>query len=151
MNITWIKNISVKKILLVGVLFSIISFVIHQIEAIITMKYYIMPEYYGLWSKLMMPKAGPPPMEFMITSLVLTFVTGVSLALVYYYIKDHLPKVFVKRVIYFTDLMVGTSFIFFTLPVYLMFNVPIALLASWFISSFIILLSSSFVFAKILK
>jgi len=147
----WIKTINIKKLLLVGVIFTVISFVIRQIEAFLTMKYYLMPQYFGVWSKLMMPSAGPPPVSFMITSLIFTFVTGISIALIYYYLRDHLPLVGFKRAFYFADILIGTSFVFFTLPVYLMFNVPVGLLVYWFISTFIILTAGSWVLVKIIK
>jgi hypothetical protein len=111
----------------------------------------MMPEYFGLWSKAMMSTAGPPPASFMIKSLVFTFITGVSISLIYYYLRDHLPKESNKRIFYFADLMVGTSFVFFTLPVYLLFNVPLGLLISWFVSSFIILTICSWMLVKIVK
>lgn len=149
--IKWIAKISYMKLLITSVIYTIIAVIVHQIEAFLTMNYYMMPEYFGVWSKLMMPKAGPPPMEFYITSLVITFVSGVSLSLVYYYIRDMLPKDFAKRVFLFADLTIGLGFIFFTLPVYLLFNLPLGLLIAWFISSFIILLASSYTFVKILK
>jgi hypothetical protein len=147
----WLKEVSVKKVILVGVIFSVISFAIHQIEALLTFKYYLMPQFSGLWSKLMMPKAGPPPASFMITSLVFSLVTGISVALIYYYLRDHLPTNMAKRTFYFADLMIATSFVFSTLPMYLMFNVPLALLISWFISSFVILTVGSWVLVKIVK
>ena len=147
----WIKEISWKKVILSGAIFTVISFVIRQVEALLTMGYYTDPQYFGLWSKLMMPSNGPPPAEFMITSLVFTFVTGVSLALIYYYLRKHLPQNLKQRVFYFADLMVATSFLFFTLPAYLMFNIPVGILVSWFIASFVILLSASFLFVKIIK
>ncbi len=111
----------------------------------------MMPEYFGVWSKTMMPTAGPPPVSFMITSLVFTFVTGVSITLIYYYLKDHLPKEEKKRAFYFADLMIGTSFVFFTLPVYLLLNIPFGLLVSWFITNFIVLTAGSFLLVKIIK
>jgi hypothetical protein len=147
----WIKEVSIKKILLVGVIFTVISFIIRQIEAILTLKYYMMPQYFGVWSKLMMPTAGPPPASFMITSLIFTFVTGVSIALIYYYLRNHLPPVGFKRAFYFADILVGTSFVFFTLPTYLMFNVPVGLLVWWFITTFVILTAGSWVIVKIVK
>lgn len=147
----WINEISWKKVIITGAIFTVISFVLRQIEALLTMKYYMMPEYFGLWSKTMMPEAGPPPITFMITSLVFTLVTGISLSLIYYYLKDHLPKEEVKRAFYFADLMIGTSFVFFTLPVYLLFNVPFGLLATWFVSTFVILTAGSWVMVKIIK
>jgi hypothetical protein len=147
----WVKELSWKKILIISLLFTVFSFVIRQIEAILTINYYKLPEFFGVWSKLMMPKAGPPPASFLITSLVFTFATGICLSLIYYYLKDHLPKENHKRVLYFADLMIGTSFVFFTLPVYLMFNVPAGLIFSWFASSFIILTLTSWILVKIVK
>jgi len=147
----WIKEISWKKVFISGLIITVISFVVRQIEAVLTLKYYMMPEYFGVWSKVMMPAAGPPPPSFMITSLVFTLVMGVSLALIYYYLKDHLPENRKKRIFYFADLMIGTSFIFFTLPTYLMFNVPMGLMVSWFISTFMILTASSWILVKIIK
>jgi hypothetical protein len=147
----WLKEISIKKVLLTSVIFTVIASVIHQIEAIVMMKYYVDPRYFGIWSKLMMPSAGPPPPQFMITSLIFSFVTGVSVALIYYYLRDHLPPVGLKRVFYFADLLIATSFLFSTLPMYLMFNVPLGLLISWFISSFVILTINSWILVKIIK
>jgi len=147
----WIKEINWKKVAITSVIFTVSSFVIHQIEALLTMKYYLDPNYFGLWSKLMMPKAGPPPMEFMITSIVFSLVTGISVTLIYYYLKDHLPKEKMKRTFYFADLMIATSFVFSTLPMYLMFNIPVALLVSWFISNFVIVTFNSWVLVKIIK
>jgi hypothetical protein len=73
------------------------------------------------------------------------------LGLVYCYIRDMLPKKFKERVLLFADLLVGLSFVFFTLPVFLLLNVPTILLIIWFISSFIILTFTSYICAKILK
>lgn len=149
--ISWLREISIKKLLLTSVIFTVVAFILHQIEAILMMKYYVDPQYFGVWSKVMMPSAGPPPPSFMITSLIFSFVTGVSVTLIYYYLKGHLPKEERKRILYFADLMAATSFLFSTLPMYLMFNVPVALLISWFISNFIILTIGSFVMVKIIK
>jgi hypothetical protein len=147
----WIKKAKWGKILISGIVYTIIAFIIRQLEAVITMKYYLMPQYFGLWSKIMMPNASPPPADFFLISLVFTFVSGVSLAIVYSYLRNILPKDFWKRSLFFADLMIGTSFIFFTLPSFLMFNVPLALLISWFVSSFIILVVTSFVFVKLIN
>jgi len=146
----WLKELKWKKIILVGLIYTVFTTLIHQLEAVLSMKYYQMPQYFGVWSKLMMPKAGPPPPEFFITSLIFTFYSGISLALVYYYIKDLLPKLFWKRVFLFADLMVAASFIFFTIPSYLLFNLPYQLILSWFVSSFVILLLTSLTLVKII-
>lgn len=150
-TIKWIKKIKWGKLVLCGLIYLVFTTVIRQIEVILTMKYYLMPQYFGVWSKLMMPNAGPPPPSFMITSLTFTFASGLSIGLVYYYIRNLLPKQFWHRVIFFADLMIGTSFIFFTLPAYLLFNLPFQLLFSWFISSFIILFLTSLTLVKIIN
>ena len=146
----WLRDLSWRKILLVGILYTVFATVIRQIEVVLTMKYYQMPEFFGVWSKIMMPTAGPPSSNFIIMSLILTFYPGVSLALIYCYIRDYLPKSFWKRVFLFADLMISASFIFFTLPCYLLFNLPVQLLVSWFISGFIILTFTSFALVKII-
>lgn len=151
MNTAWLKKILWKKVLLCASIYTVVTVILRQIEAIFTMKYYTDPAYSGLWSKVMMPTAGPPPLTFFITSIIFTFVSGVSLAVVYYYLRDLLPKKTWPRILFFADLLVGMSFIFSTLPMYLMFNVPVVLLVSWFISGFIILVSASYIFVKILK
>jgi len=121
--IAWIKGINWGKTLVVGFLYTIFSVIIQSVLA-------------G-------PKVG-------IMSIVLTLATGISIAIIYYYVKDMLPKKFVRRMLFFADLMIGFSFIFFTLPTYLLFNIPIGLLISWFISSFIILVFASFISVKII-
>lgn len=139
------------KVFWVGFLFTLVSMVTHNVEAMLTMKYYLMPQYFGLWSKIMMPSAGPPPLTFFAVSLVITFTSGVSLTIIYYYLREYLPKGFWKRATYFADLMAATSLIFFTLPVFLMFNVPLVLLGSWFISTFLILIVASVLIVKIIN
>lgn len=149
--ITWIKEIRWGKAMLSALIYTVLATIVHQVEALLTMRYYLMPEYFGVWSRLMMPTNGPPPPEFFVTSLVFTFCSGLSLCIIYYYIRHMLPKDQKKRMLMFADLMIGTSFIFFTLPSYLLFNLPPGLLVSWFVSSFIILVSASAVMVKLLK
>jgi len=149
--IKWMTRIHWGKVLLIGLLYTVISTIVRQAEIIWTMKYYTRPEFFAVWSKLMMPTAGPPPFEFMVTSMILTFAIGVALTIIYYYLKDYLPKGFWHRATYFADILVSTSFVFFTLPVFLLFNVPVALLGWWFVSTFIVLLATSILIVKIVK
>ena len=140
-----------KKILTAGCIYSIIAFIVHQIEAVLTMNYYLMPEYFGVWSKVMMPKAGPPPTSFFITSVLFSLATGVVLAVFYEYIKSLLPKDKWQRTVCFTKIVVRLSFVFFSLPTYLLFNLPFMLLVWWFISSVVIYFLAAIVFVRVLK
>ena len=147
----WMKKIQWKKVLMAGLAYVVIAFVVHQVEAMLTMDYYIMPEYFSVWSKVMMLRAGPPPMSFMIISLVFSYVTGVTLAAVYDFVKGLLPKKFWPKVINFSDLIIGLMVVFFTLPVYLLLNVPLGLLLAWLFSSVIIVVLGTMVFVKVLE
>lgn len=151
MIIKWISKIHWGKVFLIGFLYTILATVIRQLEVLWTMKYYTMPQYFGVWSKTMMPSAGPPPVEFMIMSAVMTFASGMAITIIYYYLKEYLPRGFWRRSTFFADILVSTSFVFFTLPVYLLFNVPVALLGYWFVSTFVVLLITSLLIVKIVK
>lgn len=131
--------------------YTIVAFVVHQIEVMLTMNYYLMPEYFGVWSKVMMPGAGPPPASFMVYSLVFTYIAGVVVGALYDFIKDLLPKKFWPRVLNFTDLVISLMIVFFTLPVYLLFNVPFGLSVGWLASSLMIVFLGSAVFVKMIK
>lgn len=132
--------------------------VVRQIEMIWTLKYYMDPAYFGLWSKIMMPAspnlggpiAGPPPIDFFLVSIIANIFTGIGLTLIYYYLKDYLPKGYFKRSFFFADLLVTTSFLFFTVPVVLLFRVPLTLLGYWFLSSFFVATAASMVIVKII-
>lgn len=141
--VKWIGKIQWGKVMLVGIIYTVVTMIVRQVESMMTLKWHQMPEYSGVWSKLMIPSAGPPPPEFFIVSTVATFLTGVSLCVVYHYLKEYLPKNQWQRACYFADLLVATSFIFFTVPVYMLFNVPLILIGSWFISGFILNLIAS--------
>ena len=148
--IKWMRQIVWGKVLLVGFLYTIIASIIRQIESIIMMPYYSSEVYRGVWSKLLMPTVGPRPFEFFINYLIATFRTGVSLCIIYYYLKSYLPKKKWERTFFFADVLVATSFVFFTIPVYVLFNVPIALLGSWFLSTFVSVVSASLLIVHIL-
>ncbi len=148
--IKWIRQIVWGKVLLVGFLYTIIASIIRQIESIIMMSYYSSEVYRGVWNKLLMPTVGPRQFEFFVNYLIATFLTGVSLCIIYYYLKSYLPKKKWERTFYFADVLVATSFVFFTIPVYILFNVPIALLGSWFLSTFVSVVTASLLIVHIL-
>ncbi len=150
-NLKWARKINVGKLLLVAGIYTVVATILRQIEAVLTMNFYLLPEHFGVWSKIMMPNIGPPPVEFFLSSAVITFATGLSITIIYYYMRDILPKNPKTRTFYFADIMIGTSFVFFTLPVFLLFDVPWQLLVSWFVTTFIILLIGSYSIVKIIK
>jgi hypothetical protein len=139
------------KVVLVSVILLVIEMVVRNLEAFLTMKYYLMPEYFGAWSKLMMPKEGPPPPEFFYLSAAFSFLSALVLACVYECIKSSLEKKFWPRVLGFTKLMVLLTLVFSYLPMYLMFNIPTDLILSWFFTGALVMFISALIFVKILK
>lgn len=151
MSFNWVKRVDWPKILLAALIYFVLAFIIRQAEAILTMNYYTDPQYFGVWSKLMMPKAGPPELSFHLTSALFTFLTGIALALFYEFIKDTLPKNKWKRGMYFGDIVVVLGLVFFALPTLLLVNLPLSLQAVWFMTSALVFYLGSAVFVKVLK
>jgi len=63
-------NINFKKVAISSIVFLIISQIINTVTAVFTMSYYTNPEYFALWSKLMMPANGPPGTEFFLAVIL---------------------------------------------------------------------------------
>lgn len=139
------------RILLSGLIFAVIGSLIHIIEPVLTIQYYMMPQYFPVWSKLMMPNAGPPPTEFYILSFLSAIVSGVILAWFYNWVKKLLPKDFWRRVGSFTGLVLLLDILFWALPTVLLINLPAAVIFSWTVSTVLATLLGTMVFVKVLK
>ena len=145
------KNIRFEKVFISGLIYTAIAFVVHQIEILLTMKYYLMHQYFGAWSLVMMPSLGvTPPTNFFVLSILFSLMTGLSLAVFYEFVKSLLAGSRCQKICQFSCLPIAMFFIFFFLPTYLIFNAPLALLASWFFTNIIISFLSAMVFIKVL-
>lgn len=146
-----ISGIRWGKIILAAVVYVIISQVVRTIEASLTMSFYLDPAYFGVWSKLMMPKAGPPPPNFFILSLILSLIIGVVLAVFYERIKKVLPsKSALGRACDYTAIVSVLTLVLSYFPMYLLINLPLNLIVVWFVSTVAIFYLSALVFVKIL-
>lgn len=133
------SKISVWKVLLAGFVFMIISQVVHTIGSFLTMDYYLDPAYFDVWSKVMMPTAGPPPTNFYVYSIMFVFIEGVLLSLVYAYIKEGIPfKAWYKKGLIYGVILFLVAGISGTLGLYLLVNLPLMLLVHWAIQTLII-------------
>jgi len=139
------------KIIAIGIIFAIIAQIIHTIESFATMNFYTDPAFFGVWSKLMMPTAGPPPAEFYYYSVIFAVITGIIYATVYEMVKKSVPgKTIAKQGLYFGFLLFLLE-IPMSLTMYLLFNVPTVLLVYWAISALIIDLIGGVIIARIMK
>jgi len=145
------KKIHWQNVSLSALIFAVIAFVLWQVSSLLSMSSYTDPDYLGVWSKLMMPEAGPPPWSFMVISFVFSFITGLVLASLWDALKNFLPKEFWAKVLTYVDIIAALMLVMFVLPMILMINFPMMLLFTMFITWIIIVFLGSLVFAKLLK
>lgn len=82
---------AVKPIIIGGILFAVASQIILMGEVIATMDIYMMPEYFPVWSKLMMPEMGPPPALFYLISISVSVGLALLYCTVFHILRDGIP------------------------------------------------------------
>jgi len=70
-----------------GLIFAVISIIVHTLAAFLEMSYYLNPSYFAVWSSIMMSTAGPPGVIFYVLSFLFAFISGVIFAWVFTVIK----------------------------------------------------------------
>jgi hypothetical protein len=126
------KKISFWRIIASGAVFAVVDIILNSIGAWLTMPYYMMQDYFPVWSKLMMPTAGPPPTAFYYYAIGFSFLSGALFALVYTVIRNglHIRQLLLKGVFYgFLVYIVGAIPGF--LSMLLLINLPLGLLVFW--------------------
>ena len=145
-------KIKIKRVLIAGVIVTVIAQIIHSLFAQLDMKYYLMPQYFSVWSRLMMPTAGPPPLSFMVYSLLFTLIGAILMALAYAMVKRGIPgkNRFQKGLVYGLILVLVSGIPFFLTTV-LLINVPLVLMISWLLATIIHYFIGGVVIAAIIK
>jgi len=148
----WIKKVPWLKVLWATLAFAAIDTVLRQAEAFATMKYYLMPEYFTVWSKIMMPKAGPPEASFYIAALIGSLLGGLVMVLAYLLLKKHyLSGNIWQQALHFTLKMNILLLVFSYYPMWLMIRLPLALICSWFVTGVVVTFLGGLIFVKIFK
>jgi len=142
----------VARIIGAGILFGIIALIVHWIFAFVGMAYYLDPAYFPVWSKIMMPTAGPPPVSFFYYSLTFNIISGILFALVYTVIGSCVPgKRFMSRGLMYGFLVFLVGAIPGYLALYLLINLPTGLIALWAVEGLITYLIGGMVVAKLIS
>jgi len=145
-------KINLPMLIAVAVLYAIVGEMIMTLGAMADMNYYLDANYFPVWSKIMMPAAGPPPATFMYTGIVFQLVTGFLFALVYNVIKGAVPgKGWKNNGLMYGFLVFLVAGIPTTLMLILLINLPLGLLLSWMLQSLVVYLLMGLVTAKIVK
>lgn len=128
------------RVLICGALFAIVAQVVHTASAVFTMGWYTDPAYFGLWSKLMMPAAGPPGAEFFIASFLANFAIGAIYSGAYAMLGKALPGKGAMKGLKYGGLLFMLAVVPFVLTSYVLLAIPTALLLDWAVSDLLNLL-----------
>ncbi len=121
----------VRKVVIYSIVFVIISQIVHTVSAALSMPYYQDPAYFPVWSRLMMPLAGPTPMEFFVYSSAVAFLVGIIYGLSYVVMERSLPGKGITKGMYFGVMLFLLAGVPSMLGLYLLINLPPGLLSVW--------------------
>ncbi len=142
------KNIT--KVISSGVIFAIIGQLVHIIGSIFTMGFYTDPTYFPVWSKVMMPTQGPPPISFFYYSIVFGLIAGILLATVYAIVRTGIPGIGAKKGFVYGLLAFLIAVIPGSLSLYLLINLPPSLITYWALENLVIYLIACTIFGKLI-
>jgi hypothetical protein len=145
------KNI-VGKVILVAVLFLVVAQIVHTLGAMATMGYYMLEQYFPVWSSVMMPDGGAPGGMFYLLSAVFNLITGLIFALVFLAVEKGLKqKNSLKKGLLFGFLVFCVASIPGALSMVLLLNLPAMLIFVWTLEALIIYLVMGMVSGKLLS
>jgi hypothetical protein len=140
------------QVILSGVLFAAVAWIIHMLGAMLSMAYYKMPEYASVWSKLMMPVAGAsPPASFSWYSLLFSFIGGILVAIVYDVLIGGIPGKKVNKGLAYGFVLFLIAGIPGYLSTVLLINIPSGLAAMWLLENLVVYLLGGMVIAGIVR
>ena len=141
-----------KGVLRVAVLMAVAAQIIHTVGAVLTMGYYVDPQYSSVWSKLMMPSAGPPPASFVIMSLGIGFITSLIFAWFYTVVRDSIPgDAPTNKGLNYGLMLYLVAGVPFIATNFLLINLPLGITVSWFFEGLLVYLIGGLLAARLLK
>ena len=144
------SNVRIGKLIICSVIVTIISEVVYWVGAIADMRYYTNSAYAEVWSKVMMPTAGPPPQSFYLYTLLFTFIAAVLFVLVFQIVLKGVPGSGpAMRGLMYGFLVFLVAGIPAGLSMYLIVNLPAGLIWSWTIQGFVVYLLSGLIVGAI--
>lgn len=145
------KKIDWRKTILAAVAFTVIAQITHSLFALMGMDYYLKKAYFPVWSKLMMPETGPPPLSFTAYSLLFSFISAMIFAYIYNWVKGCLEgKTPVEKGLCFGLILYFVGSIPGYLSLILLINLPLGLIGLWAIESLIVSLAGGIAIVKII-
>ena len=121
------------RIILGAIAYLVIGLIMNTVSSLLTMDYYKNPNYFAVWSKVMMPGQGAPPATFYYYSVAFLFIVGLIYSFIYGKVKGLLKGTTILKGLRYgfaLFLMAGIPFFF---SLYLLINLPLSLLIYWLV------------------
>jgi hypothetical protein len=145
-------RIDTVRLLLAALAYTVFAYLLHLLGAMLTLDYYLNPAYFSVWSRILMPISGPPPLTFSVYSLVLGYITALLFAFIYLQIRPlfkEMSRVRTGATYGFGVFLVGGLPGF--LMLWLLINLPFLLIVEWAIEGLIANLVGGVLIASILR
>jgi len=141
-----------KRFLFAVILFTVVAQIVHTLGSILAMGYYLDPAYFDVWSKIMMPIAGPPPAKFFFLSIDLGLIASIIYVYAYVILEKSIPgKGWVRNGLNYGALL----FLLGTLPgmlsIVLLINLPILLILEWAAEGLVVMLIGGLITAGLMR
>jgi hypothetical protein len=141
-----------RNFILAGVLFVIVAQVVHTLDAMVGMNFYTDESYFPVWSKIMMPGPGAPPMAFYILSLAFSFLSALIYVYVYDILKKSVPgKGFFEKGLSYGALLFLVGGVPYSFSLMLLINLPFLLIAAWGFETFVVSIIGGVLIAKLVE
>jgi hypothetical protein len=132
-----VQNRDIGNIIIAGILVAIVSQILATVEAFMTMEIYLMEEFFPVWSRIMMPSAGPPPVTFFLYSIGFSLILGILYAAVFRVIEESIPGTGIQKGLCYGFILFLLSGVPFLLTTYLLINLPAQFFAAGAVFGFI--------------
>jgi len=119
-----VQNRDIGNIIIAGILVAIVSQILTTVEAFLTMEIYLIEEFFPVWSRIMMPGAGPPPVTFYLYSIGFSLILGILYAAVFRVIEEGIPGTGIQKGFCYGFILFLVSGLPFLLTTYLLINLP---------------------------
>lgn len=130
----------------------VISQVVHMVDGFLGMQFYTDPQYFGVWSKVMMPIAGPPPVSFFYYAGAFNLLSALIFVGIYGLIKAGISgATTTAKGVQYGFLMFLLSGLTASMAMWLFFNIPLALIGMWTVEDLVIKLVGGITTARLLK
>lgn len=143
-------KVNTTKIVIAGVVYATVAQAIHTIGTMLTMGFYLDPVYFKVWSKIMMPEAGPPPASFFYYAITFGVVTGILLAYVYSLVREGIPGKGIMKGVNYGAILYLAAGLPMTMTLYLLINLPAMLILDWSLEALVIYLVNGIIFARLI-